>query len=453
MANTFVGTGSYPVRTGNRVTPWIDGLPTFRRLCAAIDGAHASVFVTITFLWPTFEMPDGHGPVLDVLARAARRGVDVRLLCWRPDDETAALRDNAFWGSSRQLARLDGHYPELAVRWDRAHPGFCQHQKVWIIDADLDSAIAFTGSLNLNPHSLADPTHRGTHQNHDVCVELAGPAVADVHHNFVQRWNEASERMRDDGRRGARGGALLAYPTRVPPVRGDSTVQVQRTTHAGRYRDETPAPGAAPYPTALGERTNLAQYVAAIEAARRTVYLEHQAVDVVEIIDALDAALARGVPVLALVPASPDLRSPAIAALSRLDAHDGFMACGIAGVAGDGSRMPVHVHAKLMIVDDEWATVGSCNLHRYSLFGNGELNVAFHDAQAVRALRVALFREHINLDTAALDDREAMAQFSRIAQQNSARHARQETNWQGLAVALACTPRDSAARDRSGGTA
>ena len=34
---------------------------------------------------------------------------------------------------------------------------------------------------------------------HDVYLELRGPAVTDVHHNFVQRWNEASEREKDGG--------------------------------------------------------------------------------------------------------------------------------------------------------------------------------------------------------------------------------------------------------------
>jgi cardiolipin synthase len=47
-----------------------------------------------------------------------------------------------------------------------------------------------------------------------------------------------------------------------------------------------------------------------------------------------------------------------------------------AGVGFDGKREPIWVRAKLMIVDDEWFTVGSCNLHRASLFGNAELNAA-----------------------------------------------------------------------------
>src|SRR5262249_49810863 len=149
------------------------------------------------------------GPALAVLERAARRGLDVRLLFWRPDDETANLRRNAFWGSSEHLEQLRTHHPNLSVRWDRAPPGYCQHQKSWVIDAGEDGQSAFVGGLNLNPHSLASPGHAGEGQNHDMYVDLSGPAVADVHDNFAERWNEASERFAADGTRGPRGGAAL----------------------------------------------------------------------------------------------------------------------------------------------------------------------------------------------------------------------------------------------------
>lgn len=127
MANTaspFVTTGAYPTRGGNQVWPLIDGEPAFRRICEAIEAAQHSVWATVTFMWPSFQMPDGRGSALDVLERAARRGIDVRLLFWRPDDATAALKRNAFWGSPEHFDLLR-HYPQLNIRWDRAHPGYC----------------------------------------------------------------------------------------------------------------------------------------------------------------------------------------------------------------------------------------------------------------------------------------------------------------------------------------
>ena len=433
----FVATGAYPTRPGNAVRPWIDGEPAFRRVCERIEAARHAVWATVTFLWPSFRMPDGRGSALDVLERAARRGVDVRVVFWRPDDETAALRPNAFWGAPAHQALLARQYPHVNVRWDRAHPGYCQHQKTWLVDPAGDAGAAFVGGLNLNPHTCVRPGHAGdgpagAGHYHDLYVEIAGPAVADVQHNFVQRWNEASERRAPDGRHGPASGDALGFPARMPPPRGGVDVQIQRTTHAGRYTDGHPPPGGAPFPIARGERTIRDQYRAALYAARRTIYLEHQHLDMPEVVDALDAALARGVRVVALVPAA----TPP-AACARLARHAGFTLCGIAGHGAGGRRTPVHVHAKLMIVDDAWASVGSANGHRWSLEGNGELNAAFRDPTAVRALRTALFAEHLGTDTAALDDVAALTRFRQVARDNRRRHAAGDAAWQGLALDLA----------------
>jgi phosphatidylserine/phosphatidylglycerophosphate/cardiolipin synthase-like enzyme len=127
------------------------------------------------------------------------------------------------------------------------------------------------------------------------------------------------------------------------------------------------------------------------------------------------------------------------ASRARLATRGGFTLCGMAGRGADGSRQPVYVHSKLMLVDDEWATVGSCNLHRYSLFGNGELNAAYGDAMAVRAMRVALFREHLGTDTSELDDVDALRLFRHVALDNRARHERNDPGWQGMAFSLDVT--------------
>src|ERR1700743_2280749 len=97
IAIPFLRSGSYPTRPGNLVRPLIDGEPAFRRICELIESARQSVWGTITFLWPACEMPAGRGTPFDVLDRAAARGIDVRIIFWRPDEETAWLRDNAFW--------------------------------------------------------------------------------------------------------------------------------------------------------------------------------------------------------------------------------------------------------------------------------------------------------------------------------------------------------------------
>jgi phosphatidylserine/phosphatidylglycerophosphate/cardiolipin synthase-like enzyme len=407
----FVRTGSYPIREGNSVRLLVDGIPAFRRIYDAIDAAHRSVWATVTFMWPSFEMPDGRGTALDVLDRAAARGVDVRVIFWRPDDGMTHFMRNAFWGSPEHIALLDERRSAINIRWERAASGFCQHQKTWLIDAGTDAETAFVGGINLNPHSLVLPGHAGEGQNHDAFLELRGPSVVDVHHNFVQHWNEASERRVLGGIWGAASDTDLPRPTRVPPPCGRTIAQVQC------------------------DHTNFDQYCAAIDAARRSIYIENQYVDVAAIVNRLDDALKRGVDVVVLVPAQPDGGST-LAMCAPLTTHENFTLAGIAGVGANGARAPVYVHDKLMLVDDAWATVGSCNLHRHSLFGNSELNVAFSDPHAVRAMRVELFTEHLSRDTSGMDDRSALRLFRSIAMENEMRREARDHTWQGLVCSL-----------------
>lgn len=447
----FVNTGAYPARSGNRVYPLVDGIPAFRRICDAIESAQKSVSATITFMWASFEMPDNRGTALRVLDNAAQRGIDVRLIFWRPDDHMESHRRNAFWGSPEHFKLLARDYSNINIRWDRAARGYCQHQKSWLVDAELDTSTAFVGGINLNPNSVVQPGHHHSHnssapQNHDVYVELRGPSVADVHHNFVQRWNEASERTLADGFFGSMGRDDLPFPSTTPKVCGEAVVQIQRTTHKGLYESEHPPVNAGAFRTAMGERTNLDQYCATIRSAKRTIYIENQYIEVEPIVAALEDALCRGVEVLVVLPVRPDysLRDvdtsdPRKAFLQRraaLAEHENFMLCGLAAEDSRGSRRPVYVHSKLIIVDGVFASVGSCNLHHYSLFGNGELNAAIKDFGAAFGLMRELFQEHIDTDVSGCDDLEAIRQFKRTASDNLLAGARSDKRWRGIAFEM-----------------
>jgi len=179
------------------------------------------------------------------------------------------------------------------------------------------------------------------------------------------------------------GSEKATLPNRVPAERGTTVVQIQRTTHSGRYADGRATPEGAPYKIESGERSNFEQYRTAILAARRSIYIENQQIDVPEIVNCLHRALTRGVDVILLVPFDPDVasqtqleRRAVLKPLIDFGIFENFMLAGIAGVGADGRRKSIYVHSKLMLVDDEWATAGSCNLHRFSLFGNGEMNAA-----------------------------------------------------------------------------
>ncbi len=428
---------AYPLRPGNAVRPLVDGEPAFRRICEAVEAARSSVWVTVAFVERDVEMPDGRGSFFDVLDRAAQRGLDVRVLFWR-EPRLAEMEPESthFGGSAQDRAWLAARGSPFLARWDRLPDGYCQHQKSWLVDAGEASEIAFVGGINLLASSLAPPGHapRGSAQDHDVYVEVRGPAATDVHHNFAQRWNEASDRDAPDGTwpDAARAGAL-ELPALLSPAAGDVPMQITRTIMPGRYRDETATPGGKPFAIWDGETSAFEQYLAAIEGAERSIYLENQAIGSPAVVDALERAVQRGVEVVYLVPgnAHPQFvaarKNPKAAfffdKLARLGRYDNFTLAAIASSRGEGRYDEIYVHAKIALVDDAWATIGSTNVAERSFHGDTELNASLWHAETVRALRVQLLEEHLGRDTKSLDDRAALRLYRELAFGNVDRRA------------------------------
>jgi cardiolipin synthase len=440
----FVTSCSYPPRDGNAVRPLVDAGPAFRRIGEAVAAARHSVWLTVTFFAPDFEMPDGSGSMFDLLDRAVGRGLDVRVIFWRPNQESTGY-GRSFAGTPVERDMLAARGSRFRIRWDRAAGPYCQHQKSWLIDAGQASETAFIGGINPTFRTFS-PGHAAEGERHDVYVEVTGPSATDVHHNFVQRWNEASERSVDDGTWGHDGDDCLSFPVRLSDPRGNSVVQIQRTVHTGRYSDTHPSPEGRSYDIAGGERSILAQYHQAIDAARRSIYIENQAIPIPEIAASLEEALKRGVEVVFLVPADPDehtraaRKNPQRKALfdgvASLGRYENFALVGIASANARGTRSDVYVHAKIMLIDDGWATIGSCNLHAKSLSGHSEMNASIWDPHVVRALRCELLAEHVGRDTAGIDDRAALRLYREIARENRRRRDANDSNWQGLAFSL-----------------
>src|SRR3984893_2113505 len=170
---------------------------------------------------------------------------------------------------------------------------FLHHQKSWLIDAGEASEVAFIGGINLTAQAVGSPGHIEGNR-HDVYVEVRGPAATDAHHNFVQRWNETSDRELEGGRWGSGAEGQLPFPASVSNPQGGSVVQIQRNVDARHYSDGTASPGGAPYSIAKGEHTIFNQYLLAIDAARDAIYIENQAIPIPPGPDALEEPLNRG---------------------------------------------------------------------------------------------------------------------------------------------------------------
>ncbi|MBW2242051.1 MAG: phosphatidylserine/phosphatidylglycerophosphate/cardiolipin synthase family protein [Deltaproteobacteria bacterium] len=428
-----VETGAYPLRPGNQVEPLVDGEKAFRAIVRAVADARESVWVTVAFLKAGFEMPDGHGSLFDVLDQAVERGLDVRVIFWRSQPQEDDMPGVHFLGTEAQRQELAARGSRFKARWDVLPGELCHHQKSWLVDAGTADEIAFVGGINLDPASVAAPGHtpRDEGNIHDVYVCVRGPSATDVHHNFVQRWNEASERDREDGAwPDAAACDDLHFPEDLSPSCGEVPVQITRTVRHEIYKSEHPTPGGKPFAVAGGERSVLDQYMAAIDAAERSIYIEDQVIASPPIIAGLDAALERGVEVVFLVPGhvhpqfAEARKNPKLAALFEplhaLGRFENFCLAGIASNAGPAKYHDVYVHAKIALVDDVWGTIGSTNVADRSFRGDTEMNASFWHRPTVQALRIELLLEHLAADTSHLDDAAAMCLYREKAGENAA---------------------------------
>lgn len=451
--------GAYPRRTGNKVQPLIDGPEAFTQIAEAVEAAQHSVWLTLAFHEAEFRFPGDRGSLFDLLGAAADRGVDVRGLFWREPDLEALVSDSQiFAGTTAELEMLRQRAWQGKIRWD-VLPGFCHHQKSWLIDAGRPTERAFVGGINLDRGSLSPRGHaiRGVPESgvadlyaeiHDLYLEIHGPATTDVFHNFVQRWNQASERQVPGGCFPDPATATdLDYPVRLAAPQGAVDVQITRTVMPGVYTGDESAPNAAPFDISAGESSVREQILTAVAAARRTIYIENQIFLSKGLLAALHEALQRDVQVIAVVPRipmkelieyrrrAPEMAAPIFDLLDRCGSHPNFTLAGLARQDDRGGLVDIYVHAKMMLVDDSWATIGSTNFMGRSFFQETEMNASFWCQNTVKRLRKDLFEEHLQETDAGRDECAAYARFAESARQNTIRFAARGP-LQGLAHAL-----------------
>lgn len=436
---------TFPVRSGNLVEPLVDGSVAFDRIASAVESATTSVWVCVAFLEVEAEFPGGRGNFFELMDAAANRGLDVRVLVWHPFGE-AADADDTLPGSEATARLLEGRRTSWHIRWDAVGRN-CQHQKVWMIDTGAPEATAFVGGINITRGSMADRSHDEAdpalgfkpgerYSNiHDVHCLLRGPCLADVHDNFVMRWNGATERKRLHGSWPDGGTADLGRRpvSELPEEAGSTTAQIQRSVLPGLY-EELPQ----------GENSVREQYLSAIRGAEDYVYIEDQILLSRAVLVVLREALERGVWVVALVPGDPmpELSAarghPGIAAgyevLASLGSYERFCLLSPA-VKRPWGVEEVYVHAKTAVVDDSWATIGSTNLIFSSFQGDTEMNLSFWDDVVARDLRIRQVDEQAGFDSSGINGQAAMAQLVEQAKRNAALRAIGQP-WTGFACSI-----------------
>lgn len=352
------------------------------------------------------DIPDELGAFLSWLV-THRPGLEIYVLRWNVGAFTAVLRGMA----PPFLQDLFTHR-RLHYRIDAAHPvAAAHHQKIAVID----DTLAFCGGIDItidrwdtsahrpqDPHRV-EPSGEEYDPWHDVTLALDGSAARAIAEVAYERWAAATgERLAP-----LPAGTDAIWPSDLTPDFTGRQVAVARTMPEYDDRPE------------VDEIRRL--YLAAIAAARHTIYVESQYLAARRIAEALADRLREtdGPDIVLVLPRHADgqierqamdgARHELLRLLWRADVHNRFRAYYPVTSAGS----PIYVHAKVLIADDDLLRIGSSNLNNRSLGFDTECDVAIDallpdnddaDVRAtISAFRTRLLAEHLDVGPGALD--------------------------------------------------
>ena len=356
LRRTFGGDAEF--HPGNRVELLESGIAYFPALITAIEGAHEEVHLE-TYIFADDEIGR---QVVGALCAAVRRGVAVRVLV----DGFGAREFHDHPGLGMRLVRVGGEV--LVYRPDIARFALSRqrlrrlHRKLVVVDGH----VGFIGGINIIDDYDMGTTPEQIPPRFDYALRIEGPVVDDMHASLREVW------------RLVRWATFAARPPAPEPLR--------RWTNAA-----TLVGGSGVVSARFVQRDSL-RFRHAIEVA----YLDaiKAATDDILIADAyflpgrrfrraLEAAARRGVRVTLLLQGRVEY---ALLHYATLGMYRLLSKSGIRIVEYRASFL----HAKVAVVDGQWATVGSSNIDPFSLLLAREANVVIRDRVFAGRLRGSL---------------------------------------------------------------
>ncbi len=336
---------------GNHLSLLHRGEEFFPALIAACDTASDEIFLE-TYI---FALDPTGKRVKAALLRAAARGVSVHVLV-------------DWLGTGRaDVVRLQAEFAAAGVRFAAFNPWFRRgvaraHRKIVVIDRRL----AFLGGLNINDDLLSDddghtplPAPRW-----DFAVSIAGPLVGAIHAEVVGQWLRLGPRPLR-----ARIENLRDYMSRIRPLRA---VQVQEAALVVRDNLRNRRAIQRALLQALGRASVSALLVTPYFAPGRKLR------------KAMMIAAQRGIEVTLLIGVGQFVMQDAVAQ----SFYPRLVRAGVRIVEYRRTQL----HGKVVVIDDDWATVGSSNFDGLSLFVNHEANIIVRDREFTTALRDYILR-------------------------------------------------------------
>lgn len=332
------GLSASPIVFGNQVTLLSSGAETFAAIFEAIASARDSINLEY-FILADVESNGVH--LSDLLLDRLGAGVKVNMIY-----DAFGSRDtpDAFFEQLRKagakVLEFNPTDPFLTrVGWS---PNDRDHRKIAVIDG----TIGFTGGVNLdlaydNPPSAGVPADGNTRNAfwRDTAVRIEGPAVAELQKLFFGTWREQK--------------APAAEKADYFPQLARVGVQTIRIIGSAPGNDQP---------------LYYASLMTAMRSARRRVWLSSgYFVPPHDEREELVRIARSGVDVRIVAPAFSDVQSAVFAARA---AYGDLLEAG----AHIYEMRDSVIHAKLAVVDDIWAAVGSSNLDRRSVVFNNEVD-------------------------------------------------------------------------------
>jgi len=337
---------------GNQIDLLESGRDFFPALEAAIAGATCEIHLE-TYI---FTDDESGQRIVAAFMGAAQRGVSVRVLV----DGFGAREFPSDLG--RQLVaagvQLEVYRPEVARLRLRRHRLRRLHRKLAVID----SRIAFVGGINLID-DLNNGNMPGLGPRFDYAVRISGPLVGQIHQSVIRLWRLVGWAR------------LQRRPPALPVPSCAEDAPTGPMAAAFIIRDN------------LRHRHDIEQaYLEAIGTARHEIIL----------------ASAYFLPGRRFRRALLDARARGVAVTILLQGQVEYALLHYATQALYGKLLKSGVrlfeyrsgflHAKVAVVDEVWATVGSSNIDPFSLLLAREANVAIRDAGFAARLRDSLQR-------------------------------------------------------------
>jgi cardiolipin synthase len=326
-----------PLTKGNKVTLLVDGPATYAAMFNAVENARDHINIE-TYIMEDIEDETGR-KFADLLLQKQADGVQVNLIY---DSVGSYTTPAAFFQRLRdggiEVVEFNPINPLKARgKWRLAKS---DHRKILIVDGK----IAITGGVNISQvysSSLSGSEKEEGEQMpwRDTDIQIEGPAVAEFQKLFLDTWQRQE-------------GAILAQGHYFPALKeeGQALVRVLGST-----------PGEA-------NRLTFIMYVAAITFAENSLHMTNAYfVPDTQTVEALTDAAKRGVDVRIILPGTTD---SSLVQYAGQYYYTDLLKSGVKLYR----RRNALLHAKTLVIDGIWSTVGSTNMDFWSFSSNDEVN-------------------------------------------------------------------------------